>query len=497
MYLCHGSSFLALLGLLASPVVAQDNAPSPECAKACEILAQSFGSRLHYPANDNATFWDSKQAEVVPACRVEPTGTEEVASVLKTLVQTSCKFAIRSGGHTRERNDANSDGGVTIDLRQIRDVEPSADRSRIRLGTGHVLVSSYRAAESEGLMFLGGRVDSVGVAGFTLGGGLSNFSPRYGLAMDNVFEYEMVLANSSIVTVSETENPDLYWALRGGGGNNFGIVTYFTVRAFEQGLSWGGAKTYSDDQTEALLDELHHLTTEGSSADLDMAFWSTYTYSAETGEFGWIVNQGHSLPAENPAVFERLNAVPHESSSLRLDSFSNFSIEAAGATPWPRRNIFASISHYPSAELERRILEVFRAAARGVEGVEGFSATTVNQPFFQGSVAAMKARGGNPVAVEADRPFTVSLLILTWLNAEDDDAVYAAAEGWIEKATAAAEDAGLYHPYLYINYAMRTQDPLGRFPTENLERLRRIQSSVDPAGIFTSNGLCTGYFKVQ
>lgn len=157
----------------------------------CAILAQEFGTRLHYPTTDNVTFWDSKQAEVVPACRVEPTGSEDVASIIHTLVQTSCRFAIRSGGHTRERDDSNSDGGVTIDLRQIRTADVSTDRSRVRLGTGHTLVSAYSALEPYNLTFLGGRVDTVGVAGFTLGGGLSNLSPKFGLAMDNVFEYEV------------------------------------------------------------------------------------------------------------------------------------------------------------------------------------------------------------------------------------------------------------------------------------------------------------------
>lgn len=70
------------------------------------------------------------------------------------------------------------------------------------------------------------------------------------------------------------------------------------------------------------------------------------------------------------------------------------------------RNLFASISHLPSLELEDQLLEIFRNESRSVQGVEGFSATSVTQPFFEGSVAAMKVRGGNPVSVEAGGPFT-------------------------------------------------------------------------------------------
>ncbi|KAH7033997.1 hypothetical protein B0J12DRAFT_582453, partial [Macrophomina phaseolina] len=265
--------------------------------------------------------------------------------------------------------------------------------------------------------------------------------------------------------------------------------------AVPQGLAWGGAKTYDDDQTSAILRELDQLTTVHTN-NTDMAFWATYQYSWETDEFGWIVNQGYNPSVEYPPVFQGLNEIPSLSSTLRLDRLSNFSVEAAGATPWPRRNLFASVSHLPSLELEDQLLEIFRNESRSVQGVDGFSAITVTQPFFEGSVAAMKVRGGNPVSVQADGPFTVKLLIFTWLNADDDEVVYRHADRWIERATAAATEAGLYHPYLYINYALRTQDPFAHFPAENVERLRSIQRSVDPTGIFTSQGLCRGYFKL-
>ena len=102
-----------------------------------------------------------------------------------------CRFAVKGGGHAREKDDSNSVGGVTIDLQQMQSVEISSDRNKVSLGAGHTLVSAYTALEKEGLTFIGGRAASVGIAGFTLGGGFSNVSPRYGLAMDNVFEYEV------------------------------------------------------------------------------------------------------------------------------------------------------------------------------------------------------------------------------------------------------------------------------------------------------------------
>ena len=85
-------------------------------------------------------------------------------------------------------------------------------------------------------------------------GGISYFSGRFGWACDNVLNYEVILANGKIVNASPSQNADLYWALRGGSGTNFGIVSRFDLGAFEQGMLWGGSRFYTWDKNQALVD---------------------------------------------------------------------------------------------------------------------------------------------------------------------------------------------------------------------------------------------------
>lgn len=106
-------------------------------------------------------------------------------------LEESCNFAVKSGGHAQHRDDSVSVGGVTIDLTRMRATEIAPDQKTARLGTGHKLHSLYSNLEKYGLTALGGRAADVGIGGYTLGGGLSHLSPIYGLAMDNVFEYEV------------------------------------------------------------------------------------------------------------------------------------------------------------------------------------------------------------------------------------------------------------------------------------------------------------------
>lgn len=104
-----------------------------------------------------------------------------------------CHFSVKGGGHSRNPGDSNSVGGVTVDLDRMRNVEVLENGTRARVGGGANTVQVYAALESRNLSFVGGRVGTVGMGGFTLGGGTSPLSNKYGWSLDNVYEYEVCM----------------------------------------------------------------------------------------------------------------------------------------------------------------------------------------------------------------------------------------------------------------------------------------------------------------
>jgi FAD/FMN-containing dehydrogenase len=288
-----------------------------------------FGPAFHYPENDNFSIWDAKQQEVRPACRVEPSNASDVSQILDILVHNWCHFTVKGGGHSRHAGDSNSIGGVTVDLNRIAQIE-ILNGNRARVGGGANTHQVYEALDAHNLSFVGGRVGTVGIGGFTLGGGSSPFSNKYGWALDNVYEYEVVLANGTIVSASEAHNPDLYFALR-GGGNNFGIVTAFTVRTFPQGAVSTTRTTYGSNQTEQVLDRVYELfTDETLTSDVEMGYDLYYTYTSQSDSFVLSGTQRYGKPIVNPAVFNAINRIPVVS---RSNSVSKLSSQTQGSEP--------------------------------------------------------------------------------------------------------------------------------------------------------------------
>ena len=155
---------------------------------------------------------------------------QDVQNAIRTAADAQILAAIRCGGHSLA-GFSTCDGGMVIDLSKMRQVEVDPDGRRARFGGGCLLGSVDSATQKAGLVFPSGVVSHTGAGGLVLGGGTGWLTRRFGLSCDNVEGFTLVTADSSVVRCNAKENQDLFWALRGGGGN-FGVVTEFQVRLY-------------------------------------------------------------------------------------------------------------------------------------------------------------------------------------------------------------------------------------------------------------------------
>jgi FAD/FMN-containing dehydrogenase len=302
-----------------------------------------------YAASNN-TYFTVFESDLKPAFIAQPTNAAEVGSLLKSLKplleQQNISVAIRGTGHTPFAGSANVADGVTVDMRGLKGITLSEDKSSVDIGVGENWASVYNELEKHGLTTAGGRVGRVGVGGLVLGGilnrpnllktlnnhvgGLSFYSTRRGFACDSVVEFEVVLASGDIVRANNEENHDLWIALR-GGLNNFGIVTSFKMKTFESGKLWGGVAYYMPDSFTQLAEATVNFV--GNESDEDTHIMSSAGYG-----FGHRVVtccMYHTKEVENPLALQPFTSLPgriEQHGSLRIGTHMEFCDELSSFT---------------------------------------------------------------------------------------------------------------------------------------------------------------------
>jgi FAD/FMN-containing dehydrogenase len=192
-----------------------------------EILAPDTPGYDEARAVWNVRF--DRRPDVIVRCRC----AEDVQAAVSAARSHGMRLSVKGGGHAYAANTV-GEGGLLIDLSPMKEIEIDPEARTARVGPGTRWGEVAAATEGHGLAAVGGTVSTVGVAGLTLGGGSGYLSRKHGMAVDNLLSAEVVTADGQRVNASATENPNLFWALRGGSGN-FGVVTSFELRLHEIG----------------------------------------------------------------------------------------------------------------------------------------------------------------------------------------------------------------------------------------------------------------------
>jgi FAD/FMN-containing dehydrogenase len=219
-------------------------------------LRESVRGEIFVPADQGyeeaARVWNGVHDGRTPALVVRCSGAADVAAAVGFARSNHLPIAVRGGGHS-VAGFSTCDGGIVVDLSRLNTVRVDPTARRATVGGGAVWADVDHETQAHCLGTTGGLVSSTGVGGFTLGGGIGWTMRKFGLACDNLVAADVVTADGRLVHASVTENPDLLWGLRGGGGN-FGIVTQFEFALEPLGpMVYAGPIFYAADASRDLL----------------------------------------------------------------------------------------------------------------------------------------------------------------------------------------------------------------------------------------------------
>jgi len=217
-------------------------------------LGATFAGELIGPEDaryDDARVLFNAMIDKRPALIALCAGADDVAAAIAFARKHDLRLAIRAGAHNGA-GLASVDDGVVADLSLLKSISVDPGSRTVRVGGGCLWREVDAATHEHGLAIPGGIISTTGVAGLTLGGGHGYLTRRHGLTIDNLLSAELVLADGRRVTASADEHPDLFWAIRGGGGN-FGVVTEFTFQAHPVTTVVGGPTFWALEDTDDLL----------------------------------------------------------------------------------------------------------------------------------------------------------------------------------------------------------------------------------------------------
>jgi hypothetical protein len=260
-----------------------------------------------------------------PALIVRCAGVSDFRYAIEFAREHDLPVSVRGGGHSYAGHSA-ADGALMLDLSLLKGIRVDPARRRVRAAPGVLWKVFDHETSSFGLAVTGSQVSSVGIAGLTLGGGLGWLMRQHGLTCDNLVSADVVTADGQLLTASAEENPDLFWGLRGGGGN-FGVVTSFEYQLHEVGAAFSGLIAYPLSMAKSVLhgyrefiasapDELMTTLAFLTSPEGKPLFVIGLRYGGEPRTGEQLIQPLRRL---GTVVMERLGAMPYTALQSMLD----------------------------------------------------------------------------------------------------------------------------------------------------------------------------------
>ncbi|KAK7681862.1 hypothetical protein QCA50_015210 [Cerrena zonata] len=479
--------FTYLAGIYASPAIQQERRDANSTSTCQQIEdAISSASALWWPLSVNyikdVYHWASSSADVA-ACSVEPGSAEDVGKILQILAANKTPFAIKGGGHSSNPGYS-STTGVQIAMYRFSGVKYDATSQTAEIGAGLIWDDVYAALEPLGVNVVGGRVTGVGVAGFTLGGGYSWLTNQYGLTVDNVVGYELVLPSGDVTQVTQASNPDLFFALK-GGYNNFGIVTKFIMKAYPQGQVWGGLITILGDH----LDEVGNATIKFANEVSDPKAAILPTYNFVVGAAGMSLLLFYDGPTPPAGIFDDFLAIPHFTKDISTRSFTSLVHAAPANATSLTRGIFNTVPvlEYTPTILDAVVNETKFWGPRLSLASAAFVSFDV-EPFLNNIFTHADASSAAYPPSRA-RGLMPTNIYFAWLLGISDDIMHDAARQSAAHLTQVAINEGqdVANAPMYGNYAIY-DTPLERIFGDNLPKLKAVKAQVDPNNVMALAG---------
>ncbi|KAF2178794.1 Glucooligosaccharide oxidase [Zopfia rhizophila CBS 207.26] len=471
------------MGGLAFLVAWHKRAAIESCLSNAKVPVYAVGSADYTqaikPFNYRVTF--------NPAAYAVPATVEHVQAAVKCGADNKIQVTAKSGGHSYASHGlGGEDGHLIVDMKNFKDVKVDIAAQMAVIGTGGRLGDVATALYNQGKQAIShGTCPGVGVGGLTLHGGYGLISRSKGLTLDNLLEATVVLANSSVVTASATQNPDLFWALRGAGAA-FGIVTNFKFKTFtapENNLVFQYfISPNSASQLAAILTAIQDFTRNAQPPELNMRlFLSAFTtfsgvYYGSRADFDKVMNP----LLTNMGIGGGFAQVTQNSWLNTLTSFSNGPLQQA--TPYDTHETFFSKSLMPS---------YLSPAAIDALSQYWYNNARNNQRSWY---LLFDSHGGNSSAISevpadstsyAHRNATFKMQFYDRVNSGNYDSTWMPfLNGWVKAITDKMPEEKFG---MYINYAdtsLSKEEAHEKYWLGNYKRLVAIKERVDPGKVF-------------